>query len=209
MLVRRFTTEVDAAADPTRVRRVTFEEAAREEIFNRKLTLASASQRLAALLCTYSVCESGTRRDVSGPLSILRHTTKYGFALASFFPAVVSHPRFRLEARCVLGGEPMLVRIDASDRIARTHKLPKDADSAVELALARDVRRLGTSGRLSATPTPSPSLGALRGAANRPLIVCIDESGAVLRFRRRIDAATLIAAAERERAVLRRAPNRS
>jgi predicted nuclease of restriction endonuclease-like RecB superfamily len=204
VLVRRFTTDVDAAATPAHVRRVTFEEAARAEIFNRGLALASASQRLsltvdaveralfadrpsrrmivasktplnvseffeaynlalvqgllvrseqvrvevrehvravvrfaklAALLCTYSVCQNGTRLDVSRPLSILRHPTKYGFALASFFPAVVATSGFRLEVRCVLGGEPILVRIDASDRIARTHKLPKDADSAAEHAL--------------------------------------------------------------------------
>ncbi|MFZ5892422.1 MAG: DUF790 family protein [Myxococcota bacterium] len=322
VLVRRFTTEVDAVAKPGHVRRVTFEEAAREEIFNRGLALASAAQRLsltvdavehalfadrpsrrkivadktplnagelveaynlalvqgllvrseqvrvevrehvravvrfaklASLLCTYSVCQNGTRLDVSGPLSILRHTTKYGFALASFFPAVVATAGFRLEARCVLGGEPMLVRIDACDRIARTHKLPRDADSAVERALARDIRRLGTPwtlvresdaisiGGRSFFPdftlrhpdgflalvevvgfyTPEylrSKLGALRGAATRPLIVCIDESlacddgeipGAILRFKRRIDAATLIAAAEHERAVLRTAHNQS
>jgi predicted nuclease of restriction endonuclease-like RecB superfamily len=51
-------------------------------------------------------------------------------------------------------------------------------------------------------------LDALRAAAARPLIACIDESlacadgelaGAVLRFKRRIDAAALIAIAERLR----------
>jgi predicted nuclease of restriction endonuclease-like RecB superfamily len=135
------------------------------------------------------------------------------------------------------------VRIDATDRIARTHALPKDADSAVERALARDVRRLGTSwsllresnalvvGSRSFFPdftlrheggfsvlvevvgfyTPEylrSKLDALRAAAARPLIACIDESlacadgelaGAVLRYKRRIDAAALIAIAERLR----------
>lgn len=100
--------------------------------------------KLAGLLCTYHVGRDGTRVEVSGPLSILRQTTKYGFALASFFPAVVATPGFRLEARCLLRGEPVLVQIDATDRIQRTHQLPKDADSAVERALARDLRRLGT-----------------------------------------------------------------
>jgi hypothetical protein len=99
--------------------------------------------KLAGLVCTTSLGDDGTRIEVSGPLSILRHTTKYGFALATFFPAVVATTRFRLEARCILGGEPVTVTIEATDRIARTHKLPRDADSAVERALARDVRRLG------------------------------------------------------------------
>jgi hypothetical protein len=197
--------------------------------------------KLAGLLCTYAVGERGTRLDVSGPLSVLRHTTKYGVALASFFPAVVATAGFRLEARCVLKGEPVVVRIDSGDRVARTHKLPRDADSAVERALARDVRRLGTGWALVREAdtitmggraffpdftlrhpdgfvvlvevvgfyTPEylrTKLDALRAAAPRPLIVCIDETlacddgdvpGTVLRFKKRMDAAVLIAEADR------------
>ena len=316
VLVRRYKTEVDAALAPAHARRITFQEAARDEAFNRDAALGNAAchlgvsvqaleralfadrparrkiiapsepmnacelveaynlalvqgllvrsehvsvevrehvravvrfAKLTGLLCTYATGERGTRLDVSRPLSVLRHTTKYGFALASFFPAVVATTGFRLEARCVLGGEPMLVRIEASDHIARTHKLPKDADSAVERALARDVRRLRTPwvlvreadaitvGGRSFFPdftlrhpdgflalvevvgfyTPEylrSKLEALRAAASRPLIVCIDESlacddgeipGAVLCFKRRIDASALLAAAERERTLPR------
>ncbi len=105
--------------------------------------------KLTGLLCTYAIDEHGTRLDVSGPLAVLRHTTKYGFALASFFPTVLATPGFRLQARCIVKGEPLFVRIDASDRIARTHALPKDADSKVERALARDVRRLDRGWHLS------------------------------------------------------------
>ncbi len=313
VLARRFKTDVDAKLDPSHVRAVTFEHAAREDVFVRDAALFCAARclsigvdeltralfadrparrriiapttaataaeiveaynlalvqglllrservtvdvrehvravvrfaKLAGLLCTYAVGEKGTRLEVSGPLSILRHTTKYGFALASFFPAVVATTGFRLEARCVLKGEPLVVHIDATDRIARTHKLPKDADSAVERALARDLGRLGTAWVLlreadaisvhgrSFFPdftlrhpdgtlvlvevvgfyTPEYlrwKLQALRGAASRPLIVCIDVSlacddgeipGAVLRFKRRIDAKLLIEAAEQVRA---------
>jgi uncharacterized protein len=195
--------------------------------------------KLRGLLCTCSFGERGTRLEVSGPLSVLRHTTKYGFALASFFPAVLSTPGFRLEARCVLRGEPTNVLIDASDRIARTHKLPRDADSAVERALARDMNRLGTSWRLEREAnairvgdrlffpdftlrrgedlvlveivgfyTPEylrSKLEALRAARMHRMIVCVDESlacadgevtGRVLRFKRRVDARALLAAAE-------------
>jgi len=312
VLMRRFKVQVDARIEPSRARAITFEEAGRDEHFDRDAVLARAAARLSAsdeevaralfadraerrrilaslsplsaadvveqynlalvqgllqrsehvrveirehvravvrfaklagLLCTYSAAERGTALEVSGPLSILRHTTKYGFALASFFPSVVATPGFRMETRCVLGGEPVVVRIDATDRIARTHALPKDADSAVERALARDVRRLGTSwsllresnalvvGSRAFFPdftlrheegfsvlvevvgfyTPEylrSKLDALRVAAARPLIACIDESlacadgelaGAVLRFKRRVDAAALIAIAERLR----------
>lgn len=199
--------------------------------------------KLAGLLCTCAASESGTRLDVSGPLSILRHTTKYGFALASFFPAVVATTGFHVEARCRLKGDPIVIHIYAADRIARTHKLPKDADSAVERALARDVRRLGTRwtlvreadamtvGGRSFFPdftlrhpdgfiviveivgfyTPEylrSKLQALHAAASRPLVVCIDEAlacgegdlpGTVLRFKKRMDAASLVATAERLR----------
>jgi hypothetical protein len=99
--------------------------------------------KLGGLLCTCSTSTRGTSLDISGPLSILRHTTKYGLALARFIPAVIATPGFRLEARCVLGGEPVIVDVAASDRLARTHALPRDADSAIERALARDLRRLG------------------------------------------------------------------
>jgi predicted nuclease of restriction endonuclease-like RecB superfamily len=310
--MRRYKAEVDARLEPALVRAVVFEEAGRDEAFDRDAALARAAERLEAgadevarslfadrparrrvlasasplsaaavvelynlalvqgllqrservrvqvrqhvravvrfaklsgLLCTHSCGANGTQLEVSGPLSILRHTTKYGFALASFFPAVVSTPGYRIEARCVLAGEPVLVHIDASDRIARAHALPKDADSAIERALARDVRRLGTAwalkresdaitvGQRSFFPdftlrhssgfvvlvevvgfyTPGylrSKLEALRAAAARPIVACIDESlacadgdlpGPVLRFRRRIDAQALVSVAERLR----------
>lgn len=309
---RQFKVVVDARLSPERVRAVVFEEAGRDEPFDRDATLARAAQRLDAsaeevaqslfadrparrrvvapepplstaavvelynlalvqgllqkservrvevhqhvravvryakltgLLCTYACGQHGAELEVSGPLSILRHTTKYGFALASFFPAIVATPGYQIEARCILDGEPVTVHIDATARIARTHALPKDADSALERALARDVRRLGTAwtlqreshaiavGQRSFFPdftlrhatglvvlvevvgfyTPAylrSKLEALRAVAARPIIVCIDESlacadgelpGAVLRFKRRVDAAELIALAERLR----------
>lgn len=317
VLLRRFKTQVDAQLEPQRVRAAVFEEAGRDEVFDRDAALRRASERLGAspqevaralfadrparrrvvapdeplaaagvvelynlamvqgllqrseqvtvevreharavvrfaklsgLLCTYASVTGGTRLELSGPLSILRHTTKYGFALASFFPAVVATPRFRMVARCVLAGEPMAVHIGAADRIARTHQLPKDADSAVERALARDVRRLAGEwtlvresdavaiGGSAVFPdftlrhvlglavlvevvgfyTPEylrSKLVALRAAAARPLIVCIDESlacadgelpGAVLRFRKRVDARALLALAEELRTGPRR-----
>jgi hypothetical protein len=309
VLGRRYSTRVDAPRPPSQLRAIVFEEAARDELFDRAETLARASARLGllgreiedalfadrperrrvvappaawtaaevieaynlalvqglllrcehvsvevrehvravvrfakltGLLCTCASSPAGTRLEISGPLSILRHTTKYGFALASFFPAVVATTGFRLEARCLLRGEPVAVSIEASDRIARTHKLPKDADSAVERALSRDLRRLGTAWTLvreaeavrvgsraffpdftlrhadgfSAlvevvgfyTPEYLQSkLESLRAVAGRPLLVCVDETlacddgevpGAVLRFKRRVDASALLAAAD-------------
>jgi hypothetical protein len=182
----------------------------------------------------------GAREHVQREGRILRPgVNKYGFALASSFPSVVATPGFRMEARCVLGGEPVVVCIDATDRIARTHALPKDADSVRSPAMSGASARHGRCcasrmrwwwGAARSSPT-SPcatrggsvlvevvgfytpkylrsKLDALRAAAAHPLIACIDESlacadgelaFAVFRFKRRIDAAALIAIAERLR----------
>lgn len=101
------------------------------------------------LLCTYAADADGTHLEISGPLAVLRHTTRYGFALASFLPAVLATAGSRLEARCVLNDEPVHVRIDASDRIACSLTLPKDGGSPLERALARDVLREGRGWTLS------------------------------------------------------------
>jgi predicted nuclease of restriction endonuclease-like RecB superfamily len=212
--------------------------------------------KMAGLLCDYRVGEGVTRIDVSGPLSLLRHTTKYGRALARFFPAVVATAGFRLEARCMLGsgpapgrappGElrPVVVLVGAADPVGRSHALPRDVDSGVERALATDVRRLGSAwtllresdvvdlggGRVFfpdftlrheqgftvlvevvgyyAPEYLTSKLEALRVAAARPLVTCVDERlplradvvpGEVLVFRRRVDAVALLALAERLR----------
>jgi predicted nuclease of restriction endonuclease-like RecB superfamily len=197
--------------------------------------------KLLRLLCTFSATADGMRIALSGPLSVLRHTTRYGRALATFVPAAVVTPGWSLEARCNLDGREGVLHASCADPIASTHALPRDYDSAVERCLARDVRRLGTSWSLARETeaidvggrlffpdftlsrgadrvlvevvgyhTPeylASKLRALRAAGLRRIVVCVDESlacgseaicaGAVLRFRRRVDARALVEAAER------------
>lgn len=197
--------------------------------------------KLRRLLCTYHALDDGLRISLSGPLSILRQTTKYGFALAGFVPAAVVTPGWAIEARCTVRGESARLRANASDPIASTHVLPKDFDSAVERRLARDVRRLGTpwqivretaairaGGRVFFPDftfvrgpdrvlveivgyyTPeylASKLRVLRDAGLERIVVCVDESlacdradfraSAVLPYRGHVDAAALIAAADR------------
>ena len=100
--------------------------------------------KLRRLLCTYDTMDDALRISLSGPLSVLHQTTKYGHALAGFVPAAVATPGWSIEARCRVAGESVGLRASASDPIASTHVLPKDFDSGVERHLARDVRRLGT-----------------------------------------------------------------
>lgn len=197
--------------------------------------------KLLRLLCTFSTTADGVRITLSGPLSVLHDTTKYGHALATFVPAAIATPGWSLQARCDLDGREGVLQASCADPIASTHALPRDYDSAVERCLARDVRRLGTSWSLARETeaidvggrlffpdftlsrgaervlvevvgyhTPeylTSKLRALRAAGLRRIIVCVDESlacgseaicaGAVLRFRRRVDARALVEAAER------------
>ncbi len=197
--------------------------------------------KLRRLLCTYDALEDGLRISLSGPLSVLHHTTKYGYALANFVPAAIATPGWSIEARCLVGRESATLRANSADPIASTHTLPKDFDSAVERRLARDVRRLGTDWQLVRETaavhaggriffpdftlvrganrilveivgyhTPeylTSKLRVLREAGLTRSIVCVDESlacdsgevcaGAVLRYRKRVDARALIDAAER------------
>lgn len=99
--------------------------------------------KLRRLICTYVPGPDGTTVALSGPLSLFRQTTKYGYALAGFIPAAFSTPEWALAASCVLGERRLRVVADASDPIERPHALPKETDSAVERRLVRDVRRLG------------------------------------------------------------------
>ena len=105
--------------------------------------------KLRGLLCTYHALDDGVRIALSGPLSILHETTKYGHALATFVPAAIATPGWTIDARCRMGGYLLDLRATAADPIASTHALPKDCDSAVERAMARDVRRLGTAWRIT------------------------------------------------------------
>ena len=114
---------------------------------------------LRGLICVCRADDEGTRIDLSGPMSLFRHTTRYGNALAAFVPALLSTPGWQIDARCVLRarsadraspGDPaptrkFLVRARAGDPLSRTHALPCETDSAVERRLMRDVRRLKSS----------------------------------------------------------------
>ena len=85
---------------------------------------------------------------ISGPLSLFRRTSKYGHALATFFPTLVSIPRFTLVADCFFRERTVTVRVTHEDPLPRTHALPRECDSAVERALERDFRRLSTNWQL-------------------------------------------------------------
>jgi predicted nuclease of restriction endonuclease-like RecB superfamily len=94
------------------------------------------------LLCTVRAADSYRGRiEVSGPLSILRPTRMYGRALASIVPMLPWCRRYRLEARCLLGGRELSFRLDDSDEIAAGAE-PRRHDSSLEEAFEADLARV-------------------------------------------------------------------
>lgn len=213
-----------------------------EEVVVRAGAHARSVYRLAKLrrlICTAQADPAGARVHVSGPLSLFHRTTKYGGALASFVPALVSTPTWSLEARCIVKGQRLLFRADGSLPLGRAHALPRVHDSEVERRLDRDLRKLARGWSLSreadvvqvADRLFFPDFTLVRGAdrvlvevvgfytreylakklealrsVTLPIIVLVDQDLAcddaeiaadvVIRYRRRPDAAQVVAAAE-------------
>lgn len=105
--------------------------------------------KLKRLLCSCAPADDHTCVELSGPLALFHHTTRYGFSLASFLPAVVATPGWAMDADLVLGGHPGRLYVDSSAPLARTHALPREADSDIERALSRDIRKLGVNWQLA------------------------------------------------------------
>jgi predicted nuclease of restriction endonuclease-like RecB superfamily len=79
---------------------------------------------------------------ISGPLSLLRRTMKYGHAMARWLPALTRLAPWSLEARCRLGDANVMLRASHADPIGTTHALPRRFDSRVEERLFRDFAKL-------------------------------------------------------------------
>ncbi len=114
--------------------------------------------RLRKLICLCSLDREGTRLDMSGPLSMFRHTTRYGHAMASFLPAVLSAPGWQIDATCLLRSyagdppapgdpyprKPMVVWACSGVPIASERPDPPADDRSTERRVLRDMRRLRT-----------------------------------------------------------------
>lgn len=99
--------------------------------------------KLKRLLCSCAAAGDHMCVELSGPLALFHHTTRYGFSLASFLPAVTATPGWSMEADLVLRAGSGRLYVDSGAPLARAHALPREADSDVERALSRDVRKLG------------------------------------------------------------------
>jgi len=188
--------------------------------------------RRAGLVCTFTPLDDGGLFEVSGPLALLRATTRYGHALFKFFGAVATTPAYQLRACCVVDGERLTVRIAEEDRRfggASIGAALFDTDTPVERALRKDLHRVDRGWRMQRCSEGSallpdfvlvrdaervfvevvadvgPEYLASRAASLPPnIVLCVDERialpdlgrAAIVRYRRRIDPATLIEAVE-------------
>ena len=100
--------------------------------------------RLQRLLCLPEPAPGGgVQLQLSGPLSLFHHTTRYGRAMAAWLPALVAAPRWRLEATCVISGRPRRWRASHTDPIGTTHAPPRRFDSKLEERFFDDLSRVG------------------------------------------------------------------
>jgi predicted nuclease of restriction endonuclease-like RecB superfamily len=169
--------------------------------------------RRTGLLCVFG----RDRLHVSGPLSILRHTAKYGHRLATFFPSLLTRG-LTLELACVMQRARVLVKVERPERFPHL-PFPSKKPSGIERALAADLEPLGWSltevaGELrlrhASVDLPIEILSfhtpeyVRTKLASGPRIICVDETLAcrdgplpntVLRYRKRIDAHALVSMA--------------
>jgi len=79
---------------------------------------------------------------ISGPLSLFAHTTRYGRAMALWYPLLMHVPEWSLRARCQLNRKLYSWRPDFRDPLRSEHAPPRRFDSKVEERLFRDLRRI-------------------------------------------------------------------
>jgi predicted nuclease of restriction endonuclease-like RecB superfamily len=97
--------------------------------------------RLRRLLCLAQALPGcGARVQLSGPLSLFHHTTKYGRAMAAWLPVLARAPDWHLSATCVLHGERWHWQASHADPLAPPGPL-RPFDSKLEAAFARDLAR--------------------------------------------------------------------
>ncbi len=117
--------------------------------------------KLKRLMCSFVEEGAGTRIVVSGPLALFGPTTKYGHALASFFPHVVSTNGWSLDAKCLIAGRAGRLRASSHDPLFRAHALPREVDSDLERQLTRDLLRSNSPWTVAREAAPLRSLTGL------------------------------------------------
>lgn len=99
--------------------------------------------KLLGLMVTFFEREEVIELELSGPLALFHETTKYGYAVGRFLPALASTVGWACVAEVRFRGDTHVIRLSADDPLPRTHALPHGSDSKLERRLALDLRRIG------------------------------------------------------------------
>src|SRR6185437_5176643 len=105
--------------------------------------------KLLGLMLTFEPTADGAARmTLSGPLALFHETIKYGHALATWVPCLVTTPGWAISANLLLGGDRMRFELDAGAPLPRTHAMSRPHDSRLEAQLERDLRVLASPWRI-------------------------------------------------------------
>jgi predicted nuclease of restriction endonuclease-like RecB superfamily len=104
----------------------------------------------------------GVQLEVSGPLSLFRHTLVYGRALCALLPRALWCSQFELTALCEdgPGNAPMTLVVRSGDPLRPGREL-KPFDSKLEQRFARDFRKAAPDWDVVREPRPLESSGTL------------------------------------------------
>ena len=104
----------------------------------------------------------GVELEVSGPLSLFRHTLIYGRALSALIPRALWCHRFELRAECETssGAAVATLTIRSGDPLRVGRELPA-YDSKLEERFAKDFRKAAPDWDVVREPRPVESLGSL------------------------------------------------
>jgi predicted nuclease of restriction endonuclease-like RecB superfamily len=113
--------------------------------------------KLHGLLCTVSrpAPGAGAVLEISGPLSLFRHTVLYGRALGSLVPHLAWCQRFRLRATCLLADRLAELQLATGDPIFPSAE-PRRFDSQLEERFAQDFRKVAPDWDVLREPEPIP-----------------------------------------------------
>ena len=117
------------------------------------------------LLCQAEKTSFGARLSISGPLSVIRHTTYYGRALAELVPFLSWCPKYRLIAACGESPRTYSMVIMSGDPLPAASTQPS-FDSKIENHFYRDFSKISSDWDLIREPEPI-EINAKPGTAAR------------------------------------------
>jgi predicted nuclease of restriction endonuclease-like RecB superfamily len=122
----------------------------------------AATQESESLDALRAASTDGVQLDVSGPLSLFRHTFLYGRALCALVPRALWCPRFELIAVCEAGPgiAPMTLVVRSGDPIRPGREL-RPFDSKLEERFAKAFRKAARDWDVVREPRPIEAEGSL------------------------------------------------